>query len=66
MAAQYTIEERVQARHQKLMQSLERSPYIATSKVARGNVYLLMGKYATEQDLKVRLNRLSRILAAFK
>lgn len=57
--------DRVAARRARLERETEKCERVATAKVARGNVYLLMGKYATEQDLKDRLARASRALKVF-
>lgn len=59
------LTERVAERRAQLEQELKMSERVATAKVARGNVYLLMGKYATEEDLHQRLTRLSKSLKAF-
>ena len=52
MKQQTQLSERVAARRARLEQELSISERVATAKVARGNVYLLMGKYATEVDLQ--------------
>ena len=52
MKQQTQLSERVAARRARLEQELCISERVATAKVARGNVYLLMGKYATEVDLQ--------------
>lgn len=65
MKQQTQLSERVAARRARLEQELSLSERVATAKVARGNVYLLMGKYATEVDLQQRLARLSKSLKAF-
>lgn len=65
MNQQTQLSERVAARRASLEQQLKMSERVATAKVARGNVYLLMGKYATEEDLQQRLARLSKSLKAF-
>lgn len=51
-----TLANRVAARRERLEQEIKASERIATAKVSRGNVYLLVGKCATEQDLQQRLN----------
>lgn len=65
MVDKITLANRVAARRERLEQELKASERIATAKVSRGNVYLLMGKYATEQDLQQRLSRLSQSLKVF-
>lgn len=65
MADQTTLANRVAARRKGLEQELRASERTSTAKVARGNVYLLMGKYATEKDLQQRLSRLSQLLKVF-
>ena len=65
MEQQARLSERVAARRARLEQELKMSERVATAKVARGNVYLLMGKYATEADLQQRLARLSKTMKAF-
>lgn len=65
MKPQTQLAKRVEARSAKLERELKMSERVATAKVARGNVYLLMGKYATEEDLQQRLTRLSKALKAF-
>ena len=65
MVDEVTLAKRVAARRESLEQELKVSERMATAKVSRGNVYLLLGKYATEQDLQQRLNRLSQSLKIF-
>ena len=65
MVDKLTLVNRVAARRERPEQELKTSERIATAKVSRGNVYLLMGKYATEQDLQQRLSRLSQSLKIF-
>lgn len=59
------IKERVDARKQKLEQGLREAERVATAKVSRGNVFLQMGKYATDAELKVRMSRLRQTLKNF-
>lgn len=65
MNQQTQVAERVAARRERLARELKMSERVATAKVARGNVYLLMGKYATEEDLQQRLMRLSKSMKTF-
>ena len=65
MVDQTTLANRVAARRKRLEQELRSSERTATAKVARGNVYLLMGKYATEKDLQQRLSQLTQLLKVF-
>lgn len=59
------LEARVAARRERLHSSLQESERLATAKVSRGNVYLLMGRYATGMDLKKRLHELALALRGF-
>lgn len=59
------IRERVDARRRKLEQGLREAERVATAKVSRGNVFLQMGKYATDAELKLRMARLSHTLKNF-
>ena len=65
MVDQTTLANRVAARRKRLEQELGSPERTATAKMARGNVCLQMGKYATEKDLQQRLSRLSLLLKVF-
>lgn len=65
MGQERSSAERVETRKVKLERAFAGSTRVAISKTSRGNVYLFLGKYATQRDLDARLAHAAHFLKSF-